>query len=146
MVCLGNICRSPMAEGIARKIFADNDIDAQIDSAGTSAFHQGQGADSRAIAELLKYNIDISEERAQQFIFSHFEEYDLILTMDNKNYTDVLMLATNNMQRTKVNMLMNMSNPKEYIPIPDPYYGGDDGFAVVYQMITEAVMALVKRL
>ena len=144
MVCLGNICRSPMAEGIVRKVFADNGINVQVDSAGTSAFHQGQSADPRALAELRKYDIDISDERAQQFLPIHFSEYDSIFTMDSDNYADVLLLASNKVQRAKVDMIMNISSPGKNIAVPDPYYGDDDGFANVYKMINEAALALVK--
>jgi protein-tyrosine phosphatase len=134
-----------MAEGIVRKEFADNGIDAQIDSAGTAAYHIGEGADSRAQAELRKHGIDISEERAQKFIPAHFDEYDLIFAMDKSNYADILYQADNEEERAKVDMLMNLVEPDRNISVPDPYYGGDEGFKQVYKMIKSAAEVLVAK-
>lgn len=145
MVCLGNICRSPMAEGIVRKEFADNGIDIQIDSAGTAAYHVGEGADNRAQAELRKHGIDISDERAQKFIPAHFQEYDLIFAMDRANYADIIYQAQSDEEIAKVEMLMNMVEPGKNISVPDPYYGGDEGFKEVYRMIKKAAEVLVGR-
>ncbi len=145
MVCLGNICRSPMAEGIVRKEFADNGIDIQIDSAGTAAYHVGEGADNRAQAELRKHGIDISDERAQKFIPTHFQEYDLIFAMDRENYADIIYQAQSDEEIAKVEMLMNMIEPGKNISVPDPYYGGDEGFKEVYRMIKKAAEVLVGR-
>ena len=143
MVCLGNICRSPMAEGIIREEFRKQGVEAQIDSAGTAAYHVGEGADSRAQAELRKYDIDISDERAQKFIPQFFHEYDLIFAMDQANYADILAQARTEEDRNKVDMLMNLAEKGKNISIPDPYYGGDEGFTKVYKMIKMAGEKLV---
>ena len=134
-----------MAEGIVRKEFADNGIDIQIDSAGTAAYHVGEGADNRAQAELRKHGIDISDERAQKFIPTHFQEYDLIFAMDRENYADIIYQAQSDEEIAKVEMLMNMIEPGKNISVPDPYYGGDEGFKEVYRMIKKAAEVLVGR-
>ena len=144
MVCLGNICRSPMAEGIVREEFSHSGIDVQIDSAGTAAYHVGESADHRAQFELAKHGIDISKERAQKFVAAHFDEYDYIFAMDHSNYNDILRLSKNESQRAKVDMLMNLVASGENISVPDPYYGGDEGFRHVYKMIKSAAEVLVE--
>lgn len=146
MVCLGNICRSPMAEGIVRDEFAKQNIDIQVASAGTAAYHVGEGADSRAKAELRKHSIDISKERAQKFIQAHFDEYDLIYAMDEENYHNIISLARNKEDKNKVDMIMNLSIPGENISVPDPYYGGDEGFADAYKMIKSAAEILANKI
>ncbi|MCK5846788.1 MAG: low molecular weight phosphotyrosine protein phosphatase, partial [Bacteroidales bacterium] len=118
MVCLGNICRSPMAEGVVRDEFRKRGINVQVDSAGTAAYHIGEGADSRAQAELLKHNIDISEERAQKFIPAHFQEYDFIFAMDKQNYLDIIMQAKTQKQRDKVSLFMDLSAYGEEVSVP----------------------------
>lgn len=144
VVCLGNICRSPMAEGILRNEFLENGIDIQVDSAGTAAFHIGERADSRAQTELRKHGIDISKERAQKFNYKHFEEYDKIFAMDESNYADLLLLAKTEQDKSKVDMIMNVVEEGKNIPVPDPYYGGDEGFAQVYRMLKSAAEKLVE--
>ena len=144
MVCLGNICRSPMAEGVIRAEFNKRGIKGfQIDSAGTAAYHVGEGADGRAQTELRKYNIDISEERAQKFIVAHFQEYDRIFAMDKQNYLDIIAQAKSQEERDKVSLFMDLSLPGEEVSVPDPYYGGDEGFTEVYKMIKKSAEVLV---
>ena len=147
MVCLGNICRSPMAEGILKHELQKRGItDVQVDSAGTAAFHVGEPADARAQAELRKHGIDISDERAMKLSPYHLEEYDMIFAMDRSNYADILMLTKDDKERQKVDMFMNLSHPGENIPVPDPYYGGDQGFRKVYKMLKESAEVLADEL
>ena len=146
MVCLGNICRSPMAEGIVRDEFAKNGIDIQVDSAGTAAFHVGEAADERGQAELAKHNIDISDERALKLSPYHLEEYDMIYAMDRYNYADILSLCKDEKERKKVDLFMNLSQPGKHISVPDPYYGGNDGFSDVYEMLKESAKILVEKI
>ncbi|RLD45802.1 MAG: low molecular weight phosphotyrosine protein phosphatase [Bacteroidetes bacterium] len=143
MVCLGNICRSPMAEGIVAREFSNRGINIQIDSAGTAAYHIGEGADSRAQVELRKHDIDISNERAQKFVPAHFSEYDMIFAMDKQNYLDIVAQARNKKERDKVVLFMELSMPGQDISVPDPYYGGDEGFEEVYKMIKLSAEKLV---
>ncbi|RLD63507.1 MAG: low molecular weight phosphotyrosine protein phosphatase [Bacteroidetes bacterium] len=146
MVCLGNICRSPMAEGIVRDEFAKHGINIQVDSAGTAAYHVGERADERGQAELAKHGIDISDERAMKLSPYHLEEYDMIYAMDRANYSDILMLTKDDKERAKVDLFMNLSNPGKNISVPDPYYGGDEGFTKVYDMLKESAEALVEKI
>ena len=134
MVCLGNICRSPLAEGIMKaKVDADF---IYVDSAGTSAFHRGELPDSRSIEIAEKYNIDITEQRSRQFIAADFEIFDAIYVMDDSNKNNVLALAKNSDDRNKVKLILNETTPNQDLNVPDPYY--DNGFENVYQMLNEA--------
>ena len=143
MVCLGNICRSPMAEGVVKNEFLKKNIDVIVDSCGTAAYHVGEGADGRAQAELLKHGIDISDERAQKFIPAFFGDYDYIFAMDKQNYKDIIAQAKTQKEHDKVSLFMNLSLPGEDVSVPDPYYGGDEGFSEVYKMIKLSAEVLV---
>lgn len=144
MVCLGNICRSPLAEGILKsKIDSDK---VEIDSAGTGGWHVDELPDPRSIAVAKKNNLDITNQRGRQFSPSDFDYYDHIFVMDNSNYKDVLKLASNETHREKVKLILNEIFPNENVDVPDPYYGGDDGFDKVYDMLDEACDIIAKRL
>lgn len=146
MVCLGNICRSPMAEGIMRSKIEEHGMDAIVDSAGTSAWHAGEQPDPRAISECLKNGVDLRKQRARQFTAADFDTFDYIFVMDASNYRDVMALAATEDDKNKVEMLLNMSNPGFNQAVPDPYYGGDDGFTNVYNLINNATDQIVKEL
>ena len=141
MVCLGNICRSPMAHGILQKKVAELKLDWEVDSAGTSAYHQGESPDSRAIETAAAHDIDITGQKSRQLVQMDVSNYDLIITMDTNNYINTLKLATNEAEKAKVKLLLNYSHPKENRAVPDPYYSG--GFDYVYGLIEEAVTAMV---
>ncbi|MET3731586.1 low molecular weight protein-tyrosine-phosphatase [Moheibacter stercoris] len=134
MVCLGNICRSPLAEGIMRHRTDGNWI---VDSAGTGNWHVGNRPDKRSIAIAQKYGIDISTQRARQFSSKDFDQFDLIFAMDSSNYTDILELAKTDEHRSKVKLMLGEGN------VPDPYYGGDDGFEHVFQLLDEAIQDFI---
>ena len=134
MVCLGNICRSPLAEGILKsKVDADFIF---VDSAGTSAFHKGELPDGRSIDIANEHNIDITSQRSRQFIAPDFEIFDIIYVMDNSNKDNVLALAKNTEDRNKVKLILNETSPNQDLDVPDPYY--NDGFKNVYKMLDEA--------
>ena len=136
MVCLGNICRSPLAEGILRsKIISDTVI---VDSAGTSGFHQGELPDPRSIAVARLNGIDITNQRSRKFLVEDFDYFDLIYAMDQSNYRNILDLARNSEDESKVRMILNESHPNQNLNVPDPYYGGDKGFDNVFRMLDEA--------
>lgn len=136
MVCLGNICRSPLAEGILQsKVHPDV---LQVDSAGTAAYHIGNLPDSRSIDVARKYGLDLTYQRARQFSVDDFDAFDLIYAMDESNYQNILALARSDEDASKVKMILNESNPNSNQSVPDPYYGGNDGFENVYQMLDEA--------
>lgn len=132
MVCLGNICRSPLAEGILQSKVTD--IPVYVDSAGTAGYHVGSAPDPRSIAVALKNRIDISRQRCRQFEVADFEEFDLIFAMDQSNLDDILHLAPDRTARQKVSLLLDLL-PGSEREVPDPYYGGVDGFDHVYDLI-----------
>ena len=136
MVCLGNICRSPLAEGImAHKL---KGLDIKVDSAGTAAYHVDEAPDHRSIKVARKNGINISNLRGRKFQVSDFDEFDLIYVMDDSNLQNVLALARSAEDKAKVDLILNESNPGKDLEVPDPYYGGDLGFDNVYKMLDEA--------
>jgi protein-tyrosine phosphatase len=144
MVCLGNICRSPLAEGILKsKLNPDFYI---VDSAGTSAYHIGELPDHRSIAIAKKNGIDISNQRARKFIANDFNEFDLIYAMDIENYQNICSLSTNKSNLLKVKLILNEINPLKDLSVPDPYYGGDFGFENVYKMLDKACSIITKNI
>ncbi|TWO30894.1 low molecular weight phosphotyrosine protein phosphatase [Seonamhaeicola sediminis] len=144
MVCLGNICRSPLAEGILKSKLASNSY--FIDSAGTANYHHGKQPDSRSIAVARKYGLDISHLKARQFTVDDFDAFDFIYVMDESNYQNVLSLARNENDTQKVCMILNLVYPNQNYDVPDPYYGGDEGFEKVYKMLDEACTIIAENL
>ncbi|ASZ09507.1 MULTISPECIES: low molecular weight protein-tyrosine-phosphatase [Chitinophaga] len=129
MVCLGNICRSPLAEGIMRHLAQQNGLDWEIDSAGTGDWHVGDPPDHRAIKVGHRHGVDIAHLRGRQFTADDFDHFDAIFTMDLNNYRDVIRKARNEADRNKVAMLRDNQQP-----VPDPWF--DDAlFEPVYDMI-----------
>ena len=142
MVCLGNICRSPLAEGILQsKLNSDAYF---IDSAGTGGYHIGNPPDSRSIAVAKKYGIDISKQKCRQFTTQDFLLFDIIYVMDQSNYNTIIKLAKDEDQKSKVKFLL-AENHNENKQVPDPYYD-DNGFEHVFKLIDDACNALVKKL
>ncbi len=145
-VCLGNICRSAMAQGVLEQKVSAQNLMIEIDSAGTSSYHIGDAPDSRMQAKGLEYGIDISEQQARQFNKEDFEVFDYIFAMDSSNFNDIIDLAENESQQNKVSLFLNQSYPESNKNVPDPYYGGEQGFEDVYQMLDEACTAFIKTL
>ena len=144
MVCLGNICRSPLAEGILKA--KTNHLDVVVDSAGTAAYHVGEQPDIRSIEIANKYGIDLTSQRARQFSVNDFDEFDKIYAMDSSNYANIISLARDEKDRNKVDVILNESNPKSFQSVPDPYYGGENGFQDVYEMLEEACDIITQKL
>lgn len=138
MVCLGNICRSPLAEGILRDKTNKLGIPVFIDSAGTSNYHTGEHPDKRTIANALKNGVDVSKLKARQFKVSDFDEFDTIFVMDSSNYTNVIELARNKKDIEKVELILNRIHPKSNMAVPDPYFGGEEGFQTVFNLLDKA--------
>ena len=134
MVCLGNICRSPLAEGILHSKVSSEVF---VDSAGTAAYHIGNLPDKRSIKVAKKHGIDITHQRARKFTVKDFDIFDVIYTMDNSNYQHILMLSRNENDAKKVKMILNEIHPAKDLSVPDPYYGGNQGFENVYKMLDE---------
>ncbi len=142
MVCLGNICRSPLAEGILQSKLQIKKF--YIDSAGTGGHHIGSKPDSRSIAVAKKYGIDISQQSCRKFETEDFEVFDLIYVMDHSNYDNIIKLATTQEQKAKVKLLLSETNIKEK-EVPDPYYD-DQGFEHVFELIDNACTVIADKL
>lgn len=142
MVCLGNICRSPLAHGLLRKKAADN---IEVDSAGTGNWHEGEAPDHRMIRTARKHGVDISDLRARTFVVDDFDRFDVIFVMDQSNYNNVVKLARDENDVKKVKLLLStLDDPNEY-EVPDPYFGGDDGFEHVFKLVDSATDAILKQ-
>ena len=146
MVCLGNICRSPLAHGILEKKINSNNLAASVDSAGTGSWHSGELPDPRSIDTASIHGIDITKQRARQFNNNDFNEFDLIYVMDTSNYNDVTKMTSDPEKLIKVKLILNENHPKENRSVPDPYYGGDDGFEKVYQMLDKACNSIIEKI
>lgn len=144
MVCLGNICRSPLAEGILRSKLPTQSF--TIDSAGTANYHVGSQPDSRSITVAQKYGIHISHLKGRQFGVHDFDAFDIIYVMDESNYSNVIALSRNDQDSAKVKLILNEIYPDQNYSVPDPYYGGGDGFENVYKMLDEACTIIAETL
>ena len=144
MVCLGNICRSPIAEGILKH--KTKHLNVTVDSAGTAGYHIGKLPDERSIEIANKYAIDISNQKARQFSRADFDKFDIIYAMDTNNFTHLTSLAENQNERDKIRMILNEINPESFDSVPDPYYGGDNGFHIVYKMLDKACNKIITQI
>lgn len=140
-VCLGNICRSPLGEGILRELTEAENLAWTIDSAGTSGWHVGEGPDPRSVAIAQRHGIDISDQISRRIKKEDLEDFDLILTMDDENQKNVLRLCTREDLKEKVKKIMSYVHPNA-IDVPDPYYMAD-GFGQVYDMLYKACQQLI---
>ena len=143
MVCLGNICRSPMAEGILRDLAATRGIELSVDSAGTYAGHQGEAPDLRAQDEMKKRGHSIQRIRSRPMRPADFDAFDRIFVMDKSNYRDVLSMATDAEMEKKVGLFLNQAWPEKDLEVPDPYFGGQHGFERVYTLLERAAEAFL---
>ena len=144
-VCLGNICRSPLAEGIMLKLITEKELDLQVDSAGTAKFHVGEAPDARTISNAKNHDVNLTALRARQFTEKDFDEFDAIYVMDNSNMTHVLALAKNETQSQKVELFLNTLHPNKQMEVPDPYFGGDEGFEDVYNLVYAACEKITEK-
>ncbi|MEM6686480.1 MAG: low molecular weight protein-tyrosine-phosphatase [Bacteroidota bacterium] len=144
MVCLGNICRSPLAEGILASKLDPTKF--EVDSAGTSGYHDGELPDRRSIKTAKDHGIDISYQRSRKITRSDFQTFDYIFAMDRSNYDDILQLAENQQERDKILLILNQVSPNSNAEVPDPYFGGDQGFESVYKMLDEACSIFAKKI
>lgn len=143
MVCLGNICRSPLAEGILKSKTDSDKV--FVDSAGTAGYHIGNNPDKRSIAVANKYGIDISGQRCRKFSYSDFAQFDIIYAMDLNNYHDIIAMTNDKNEIEKVKLLLAEVSTS-LTEVPDPYYGGEDGFEKVYKLIDQACSLIAKKL
>ena len=143
MVCLGNICRSPLAEGILAHMTKEQGMDWEVDSAGTGSWHIGNAPHSESIEIAQENGIDISNQRARKFSSQDFKKYDLILAMDSENYRNIISLATEENEKNKVKLILNYSHPGKNMAVPDPYYYG--GFGNVFSLLEDACKQLLNK-
>ncbi len=145
MVCLGNICRSPLAEGIMKHKIEQAGLDWQVESRGTGSWHVGNLPDKRSIVVARLHGLDITDQRSQQLEKADLQNFDLIYAMDTSNYRNTVAMANNETESSKVKMILNESEPGMNKSVPDPYYD-EDGFEQVYQMLDKACELALKRL
>jgi len=143
-VCLGNICRSPTAHGVFDSMLAKLNLDRDIlvDSAGTGAYHVGNKPDSRMQKSALKRNYDLDYLRARAVSSKDFKKFDLILAMDRENYSDLISICPSEYQH-KIQMFLNFSTSTSLSCVPDPYYGGVEGFEEVLDLVEDACQGLL---
>lgn len=143
-VCLGNICRSPLADGILRHLAAERGLDWEIDSAGTGGWHAGEAPDKRAIAVAKKHGVDVSMLRARQFNKADFDYFDKIWVMDAQNYQDVMAQSSNAADVEKVDLFLNLIEPGRNVGVKDPWF--DDAlFEPVYLQVEKACEEIINR-
>ena len=144
MVCLGNICRSPLAEGILKSKVNPESV--HVDSAGTAGYHVGNPPDSRSIKVAKEHGIDISQQRCRKFTSADFKAFDIIYAMDKSNYGNIIGLAESGEDKQKVRLLLNEIDDVKQKEVPDPYYDAQDGFEKVYLMIDKACDVIAAKL
>ncbi len=146
-VCLGNICRSPAAEGVMKSYLEKAGLlsDVFVDSAGTSGYHDGEPADSRMISHAKARRINLTS-KSRQFVFNDFKEFDYIIVMDKNNYKDVLSLDGENKYKDKVILFCDLVSGKEGKDVPDPYYKGADGFEEVLDLVEQGCKILLDKI
>lgn len=144
MVCLGNICRSPLADGVLRHKVSNLKLDIEVDSAGTADYHIGKAPDHRMIETAKLKGVDISFLKARQFKQIDFQLFDHIYVMDQNNLRNVLQLAKTEKDKEKVTLLMQTVNGSSALEVPDPYYGNQDDFDEVYHMVDVATNAIIE--
>jgi protein-tyrosine phosphatase len=144
MVCLGNICRSPLAEGLLASKLPLNEF--IVDSAGTGHWHVGSPPDNRSVFTAKKNGIDIANQRGKHFKPKFFKEYDYIYVMDTNNYQDVIQMAKTETDKQKVRLILDEVFPGENLDVPDPYHGVQLNFDQVFEMLDEACESIAKKL
>ncbi len=145
-VCLGNICRSPVAEGIMLHLMKEGKLhkEWQVDSAGTAGYHIGETPDHRTIKNAKKNGVDLSKLRARKFSVTDFDTFDKIYVMDESNFQNVLSLTKDASHHRKIDYLLNVTHPAKNLPVPDPYYGNETHFEEVFQLVYNACKKLIE--
>jgi protein-tyrosine phosphatase len=144
MVCLGNICRSPLAEGILKEKIRSKGLNWQVDSAGTGGWHIGSTPDRRSVEVAARYNIDITDQRARKVRSIDFSEFDIIYAMDTSNYEDLRRMAISQEELEKIRLILEEIYPGKRKSVPDPYWD-DNGFEEVFSMLEKACEAIVRK-
>ncbi|MDC7222773.1 MAG: low molecular weight phosphotyrosine protein phosphatase [Spirochaetales bacterium] len=145
-VCLGNICRSPLAHGIFEQLLKDADLDhaVEVESSGTSGFHRGEKPDPRMTGVAAGHGVSLDHLRSQQFVKEDLERFDLILPMDLENHDHIKRLASHKDQLTKVKLFRDYDPDGKGLEVPDPYYGGPSGFEKVFSIADRTCRSLLR--
>ncbi len=144
MVCLGNICRSPLAEGILSAKAKSKNLNWEVDSAGTGGWHSGEMPDRRSIEIAKKNGIDITNQRARKVRSTDFEDFDYIFAMDTNNFQDLIKWTLDDAERAKIKLILNEIYPNEERSVPDPYWD-DNGFEKVFKMLDAACSKIIEK-
>ncbi len=144
MVCLGNICRSPLAEGILQDKINKRGLNWMVDSAGTAGYHVGEAPHHLSQKVAKQNGIDISKQQSRKFVREDIIRFDKIFVMDTDNYNDVKKICDRDWNETKIDLLLNLSHPNQNKNVPDPWYGTEEGYHKVYKMIDEACEKLIE--
>jgi protein-tyrosine phosphatase len=141
---MGNICRSPTAQGVFQQLVDSEDLSGliRIDSAGTHAYHVGEGPDARAAEAALRRGIDLADQRARRVKAADFLEFDYVLAMDRSNYEDLTELCPPD-ESSRLRLLMEFAPALDVMDVPDPYYGGETGFERVLDLVEQAASGLL---
>lgn len=145
MVCLGNICRSPLAEGVLQKKADEAGLNWQVDSSGTNGYHTGEAPHKLSQKVALLHGVDISEQRAWRFKASFFDEYDKIYVMANDVLADVRRIAGSKFNAKKIDFLLNELTPGTNQDLTDPWYGEEPGYHDVYALVDKACDAILAK-
>jgi protein-tyrosine phosphatase len=145
MVCLGNICRSPIAEGVLQYKAEKHGLNWRIDSAGTESYHIGEKPHPSSQKVCLQHGIDISAQRARKFVREDFERYDMIYALAADVMQEIKRIAGNKTDINKLSLFLNELHPGANASVPDPWYGNEDGYLPVYKMIDEACDAIIEK-
>jgi len=143
MICLGNICRSPLAEGILEKKIKEHGLNWEVDSAGTSGWHNGAQPDKRSIEIAKRHGLDISHQKSRKIRPADIDEFDLIYVMDEQNRRDTLLYCHTEEERSKVQKILDVHPESKWTDVPDPYFG-EYGFDMVYKMLDEACDKIIQ--
>jgi protein-tyrosine phosphatase len=145
MVCLGNICRSPLAEGILQEQANRAGIDLRVDSAGTAGYHIGEPPHHLSQKVAWMNGVDIGTHRGRQFSKDDMDVFDRIYVMDSANYNDVRRIAGEKWDPARVDLLLNELYPGQNRAVPDPWYGEEEGYHTVYDMVDKACRNIIKK-
>ena len=146
MVCLGNICRSPIADGLLRRKVKENNLNIFVDSAGTAAYHIGKAPDSRMCSTAEEFGTNIKNLVARKFTINDFDDFDIIYAMDESNRQNILSLARNNSDREKVRLILDELYPNSNLSVPDPYYGSQEDFKAVYELVEKVTSVILTKI
>lgn len=145
VVCLGNICRSPIAEGVLRHMAQQQGLDWTVHSAGTNGYHTGEAPHRHSQAVCKTHGIDISAQRARRFAASDIDKYDLIYAMATDVMDDIRYQSGRKMDTSKVKLFLDESDPGKGASVPDPWYGNEDGYLPVYQLIEKTCAVIIEK-